>query len=250
MPNFIEYWCIYLKGTDNKLKAKNCTLSDNLDHQAHAVWAHMAPILKMVSRNHPETVAVHFFSDSPSSQYRNRFNMHLMKTKVPMFFKKVKYITWNFTEAGHGKGPMDGVGGAMKRRADEYVMHGSDITSARDFINTSKKSNIYITEIPNADVIEMKREVQTTTVQPISNIMKCHQVTYCREIMYSRTLSCFICKPSEYCDHYTMGEIFRANTNYVSDSSSTDEDFKPSETRKGPLIFYKMVYSSSSSDVE
>lgn len=43
----------------------------------------------------------------------------------------------------------------MKRRADEYVMHGSDITSARDFINTFKKSNIYITEIPKADVIEM-----------------------------------------------------------------------------------------------
>ena len=162
----------YLKGTDNKLKAKSfCTLSDNLDHQAHAVWAHMAPILKMVSRNHPETVAVHFFSDSPSSQYRNRFNMHLMKTKVPMFFKKVKYITWNFMEAGHGKGPMDGVGGAMKRRADEYVMHGSDITSARDFINTFKKSNIYITEIANADVIEKKREVQTKTVQPISCLL-------------------------------------------------------------------------------
>ena len=99
-----------------------------------------------------------------------------MKTKVPMFFKKV--FTWNFTEAGHGKRPMDGVGGAIKRRADEHVRHGSDITSARDFVNTFKESDIYIAEIPKADVMEMRRTVQITACLLYTSLCVCSVIRF------------------------------------------------------------------------
>lgn len=36
-------------------------------------------------------------------------------------------ITWNFLEAGHGKGPADGIGAAVKRQAGSLVANGVDL---------------------------------------------------------------------------------------------------------------------------
>ena len=41
-------------------------------------------------------------------------------TTIPFNFG-FERLTWNFLEAGHGKGPADGVGAAVKRRADALV---------------------------------------------------------------------------------------------------------------------------------
>ena len=35
--------------------------------------------------------------------------------------------SWNFWEASHGKGSPDGIGGAMKRKADKLISLGHDI---------------------------------------------------------------------------------------------------------------------------
>jgi len=40
---------------------------------------------------------------------------------------KIYNSTWKFFEAGHGKGEADGIGGAVKRRADDLVKFGSNI---------------------------------------------------------------------------------------------------------------------------
>jgi len=44
--------------------------------------------------------------------------------------------TWNYSEAGHGKGEADGIGWVIKRTADQLVAHGTDITSAADLIKS------------------------------------------------------------------------------------------------------------------
>ena len=49
-----------------------------------------------------------------------------------------KEITWNFFEASHGKGAPDGVGGALKRSADQIVAHGGDIPDAQSLYNKLK----------------------------------------------------------------------------------------------------------------
>lgn len=54
-------------------------------------------------------------------------------------------MTWNFIEAGHGKGPMDGIGGSMKRRADGN--HGVDVTSAADLVNLFQDSKLIVLEV-------------------------------------------------------------------------------------------------------
>jgi hypothetical protein len=79
-------------------------------------------------------------SDSPSSQYRNRYSIYLLRS----FCKSVNISSfeWVFTEVGHGKGPADGIGAAIKRIADAHVAHGQNVLNAADLIHTCSASKI------------------------------------------------------------------------------------------------------------
>jgi len=63
---------------------------------------------------------LYIISDSPTSQYRNAFCAYLTKKYAEEHSCK---ITWVFTETGHGKGPMDGVGGALKNKIDDVIAY-------------------------------------------------------------------------------------------------------------------------------
>jgi len=52
--------------------------------------------------------------------------------------ENIVMASWNFSEAGHGKGPMDGVGGVVKRTADSLVLHGENVASVEDFLEKVK----------------------------------------------------------------------------------------------------------------
>ncbi|CAG4961599.1 unnamed protein product [Colias eurytheme] len=47
----------------------------------------------------------------------------------------IELVTWNYTEAGHGKGAADGIGGTVKRLDDAAVAHGNNIVSIDDFVS-------------------------------------------------------------------------------------------------------------------
>lgn len=49
---------------------------------------------------------------------------------------------WIYSESGHGKGPADGVGAAIKRRADETVAKGGSVTNAEDIHQLHSTSKI------------------------------------------------------------------------------------------------------------
>ena len=56
------------------------TVSSCLDHGAHAIWAHLTPVLSRLAQSHPEVDTIHFVSDGPTAQYRNRTNIFLLAT--------------------------------------------------------------------------------------------------------------------------------------------------------------------------
>ena len=115
-----------------------CTISPNQAHQPSAIWAHLAPILKLIKEESLTTVSViHFYSDGPSSQYRQKNNFYLHS----VFTKKLnlQYSTWSYFESGHGKGVADGIGGSVKRILDRQVCYGRDITSASDVYDILKE---------------------------------------------------------------------------------------------------------------
>lgn len=70
--------------------------------------------------------AIHFVSDGPSNQYKNR-KMFVMAAKLLTKLANAKSLYWHYLEAGHGKGAPDGVGGCIKRTADNIVARGIDI---------------------------------------------------------------------------------------------------------------------------
>lgn len=146
------------------------TVSENLDHQAHAVWAHLKPILRQILEN-PKIDTLHIYSDGPTSQYRNRTNIFLWLKTLIDEFEQVTNSTWTFSEPGHGKGPMDGVGGVLKRTADRHVLMGKDIKSGSDFVGLFTESSILVKEVSDKEVTEMKETIPKA-IDAIPGIMK------------------------------------------------------------------------------
>jgi len=105
-----------------------CSISASRQHDPPAIWAHLRPVCEFVKTNFPNVTTLHFYSDGPSTQYKQKGNFFLFSTKV--FDLGFEAATWNFWESSHGKGAPDGVGGAIKRSADKLVANGNDINSA------------------------------------------------------------------------------------------------------------------------
>jgi hypothetical protein len=105
-----------------------CGVSYSLQHDPISVWAHLNPILKKIREEHPDVDTLQFFSDGPTSQYKQKLNFYLFSTE--QFEHGFKKGYWNFHTAGHGKGIPDGIGASLKRSADIRVKHGEDVVNA------------------------------------------------------------------------------------------------------------------------
>ena len=80
---------------------------------SHSIVTTFCFIKKMISllvKMIPSMAAIHFVSESPNNQYRNRTVVHLIG-KFPALCNGIQ-ATWCWLEGGHGKGPCDGVGGS------------------------------------------------------------------------------------------------------------------------------------------
>lgn len=151
------------------------TVSPSKEKCPAAIWAHLAPVLDLVKASHPNVSRVHFFSDGPCTQYRQKGNFYLFCTELQQW--GFQSGTWNFFEASHGKGAPDGVGGLLKRTADRLVSHGADIPNAEVFFQTLlEQTSVKMFYISEDDVAEaLKKMPDTLPVVP--STMRIHQVT-------------------------------------------------------------------------
>ena len=68
-------------------------------------------------------------------------------------------IIWNFFATSHGKGPVDGLGGSVKRSVWRHVKSGmSHIENAKEYAGVAKEinPNIHIEYIPHTEINDMK----------------------------------------------------------------------------------------------
>jgi hypothetical protein len=56
----------------------------------------------MKSKYFPQIDTIHFFSDGPSTQYRQKNNFYMFSRELEE--RGFKNGTWNFHKSGHGKG--------------------------------------------------------------------------------------------------------------------------------------------------
>ncbi|KAL7383091.1 hypothetical protein ABVT39_004718 [Epinephelus coioides] len=99
----------------------------------------LSPVLSHLKEQNPSATTLRVISDGPTTQYRSKKNFYLLST-MPFRFGFSR-VTWNFLEAGHGKGPADGVGAAIKRNADAIVARGIDVPSGEVLFDVLSMSN-------------------------------------------------------------------------------------------------------------
>ena len=80
------------------------------------VFAIMKRLVSEMKTVTPDLKHIHYYTDSPTSQYRNKSIFYIVSGHKSLFGVSA---SWNYFEAGHGKGPCDGVGGSVKRMADD-----------------------------------------------------------------------------------------------------------------------------------
>lgn len=61
-----------------------CSISDFLEHALPAIWANLEPVLNTIKQD-PNIDTIHFFTDGPSSQHREKGNFQL--------FLQMKWLT-------------------------------------------------------------------------------------------------------------------------------------------------------------
>ncbi|KAK6183523.1 hypothetical protein SNE40_010993 [Patella caerulea] len=182
-----------------------CGLSDSLQHDPASVWAFLKPVLTEIRNTHPSVNSLEFYSDGPTTQYKQKKNFYLFSTEVFKFgFTKA---TWNFHEGGHGKGIPDGVGASVKRSADRLVRNGTDIMNARSMMNALQKAGttvkLYVIEEPDIKCVETSLNI---TLKRVPGTMKMHQlITTSPGVLKYRDVSC-ICVDAP-CSTHMLREV-------------------------------------------
>ncbi|MGL5028750.1 MAG: hypothetical protein ACRC6C_01280, partial [Wolbachia pipientis] len=187
-----------------------CTLSESMRHDPAAIWTHLLPIFTYIKDNFSSVNTIHFLSDSPSTQYRNKNNFYLLVKLLKIFYPCIIASTWNFSEAGHGKGAPDGIGATLKRTADRIVAQGTDVPNFITLVKVLAKNTkgVMMKVISENDIKDVDHYLEGVDLKPFKGTMTLHQVTWSEsreEHLSMRTLSCFKCSPGKRCIHYSIG---------------------------------------------
>lgn len=111
-------------------------------------------------------------------------------SQLSSFCPQLNEILWHYSECGHGKGAPDGVGGVLKRTADQLVAYGndsSDINTLIEILKTSVKG-VIIDTVEAYEITEKNWLLKT-----FSGTLKVHQVVWTKKEpkrLALRSLSC------------------------------------------------------------
>ncbi|VDI50501.1 Hypothetical predicted protein [Mytilus galloprovincialis] len=206
-----EKVCITLKGEPKRFAA----VSDCLDHNPSAIWAFLDPILDRIINENKNVDTLHFFSDGPCSQYRQKGNFFLLSKEMS---KRGLQATWNFHESGHGKGVPDGVGGTLKRTANDLVLRGKDITSAKSFVESiqEQESLVMLYEVAKEHIVEKTHLLASQNLKAVPGTFKLHQIrtSICGEIWY-RDVSCTCVESCSEYGHNWKKAVLIVNSKHV-----------------------------------
>lgn len=205
---------IYIKKGREIINYSLCTVSECTRHDSPAVWAHLQKALEFVFEKSPNITTVHILTDSPSSQYRNKYIFYIM-TQLQNVFSSLKSVTWNYQESGHGKGAPDGVGAVVKRTADYQVKCGRDVGDFSTFVSIVLENikNVEIRVVEEHEIREKEIHLPKN-IAPFKGTMLVHQVLWNSEseFLEFRKLSCYECVDTicKHDKHMQLHKIYRS----------------------------------------
>ncbi|KAJ2937753.1 hypothetical protein O0L34_g19150 [Tuta absoluta] len=188
---------------------------------------------------------MHFFSDSPSAQYRNR-KMFYVIAKLHLYYISLRHVVWNYSEAGHGKGAPDGVGGVLKRTADQIVARGNDIQNMESFlIHLRKNVSNVILKVVEASAIFEKDLLIPAKLKEFRGSMSVHQVVWSSknaDTLAMRRLSCGLddfsldaveCPHGQHIGFFNLKEF---NTKNVNQGRTKPKPKRVAKTKNTSLV--------------
>ena len=169
---------VYFMNTEAKLEHVSFVIiSDEMSHSeitVHAILKKIIPILKEIDQ---DAEMIHYWTDGPTSQYRNKQIFFTVANHKELFGIHAR---WNYFDAGHGKGPCDGLGGTTKRMADEAVRSGrAVIQHADDFFKWAAESNlkgIKFLFVSSEECCSAANTLSERKVKPLQGTFKVHAV--------------------------------------------------------------------------
>ena len=108
----------YYKEGGKLLHGSMAVIFDETKHDAGTIFAILQKTMSYVKSHVEGLDQVHHWTDSPTSQYRNKTIFSMVSCHEEHSHAKA---AWNYFETGHGKERVDGIGGTAKRLADEAV---------------------------------------------------------------------------------------------------------------------------------
>lgn len=115
-------------------------ISDERAHNSILVYSFITKLNEYLKERFPHIEEVLYLSDGCAEQYKNKSNFKNVCCHQKDFGIKAE---WHFWPTSHGKGPCDGVGGTVKRRAREASLRASSpdqqINGAQQFFDWAKK---------------------------------------------------------------------------------------------------------------
>lgn len=119
---------VYFPKKFNKTHKIVVGISDLNIHNAGMVVAMVSNLIPLIKSEYPDLTYVHYLTDSPTSQCRNKSIFEFLTRHESLFRVGAR---WDYLESGHGKGPYNGLGGSVKRSADMAVKQGKVIIQMR-----------------------------------------------------------------------------------------------------------------------
>lgn len=197
---------------NSELKHMNYVfVTDELGHNIGTVYAFLKTLIPDVrQRLQKELKKVYYWTDGPSSQYRNKTAFYLISNHKEVFGSDAD---WNYFESGHGKGACDGVGGTAKRMADQSIKQGKvSIQDASDFHHWGQEyhKNAKYILVKQEDCEAARKEIDemNKAICPVKGTLQIHHVVGIEKgkVKTSKT-SCYCEQCFNNNEVHTEGEI-------------------------------------------
>lgn len=215
-----------------------CTISSSSQQDPPVIWQYLEPVFGFLKENYPKVKNIHFFSDGPSTQYRQKKKFYLLNTRL--FDLGFSFASWNFFEAGHGKGSPDGVGGSVKRTADRILASGVNIPDASTLFKvlsaTDSRVKLFFTD---SEVVDRQASTLPLRIPAVPGTMDIHQVfTSDKGVLYYRDVSCFCRLPDTvHCDCYNVKSFrFPNKDNSSIDVETAMDDTTQTQSNADPVL--------------
>jgi len=148
--------------------------SDNLVHSKDTILAYLDMLLDEL----PDSVrSLFIWFDGPASQFKNRY----IASGIAALQEKHKVdVHWNFFCTSHGKGPVDGIGGSVKRYVRNKVSARQCLVKdATTFVAAAAgMSKVVVKEMTSSKLADRNKALNTDLVfakaSAITGISKVH----------------------------------------------------------------------------